>query len=163
MTQPTGDTLTMTLPSDVEIVMTRAFNAPRSLVFEAWTKTEHLKNWFGPRGFTLPVCEIDLRPGGAYRFVMRGPDGTDYASKGEYRVIAPPERLVYTDVFDHPGVSIREALVTVTFEEIEGRTMLTSTSVYQSVEDRDAVLEMGVEQGWAETLDRLAEFLGTKG
>lgn len=155
--------LTLTLPSDTEIVLTRVFDAPRRLVFEAWTKPEHLARWWGPNEFTLPVCEVDLRPGGAYRFVMRGPDGKDYPMKGEYREIVPPERLIYTDAFDVPDMPARESLVTVTFEEEDGKTALTIHSRFQSVEDRDAVLELGAEEGWRESLERLAEYLGAMG
>jgi uncharacterized protein YndB with AHSA1/START domain len=88
-----GET-TFTTPSDREIVMTRVFDAPRALVFDAYTNPEHLPHWFGPRGWTLPVCEIDLRPGGPWRFVLRGPDGTEMGMRGVYQEIAPPERLV---------------------------------------------------------------------
>jgi len=87
---------TFTIPSDREIVSTRVFDVPRRLVFEAWTKPEHVKRWYGLRVLTMTVCEIDLRPGGAYRYVLRGPDGTDYAFSGVYREIVPPSRLVYT-------------------------------------------------------------------
>jgi uncharacterized protein YndB with AHSA1/START domain len=152
-------TVTLELPSEREIVITCSFAAPRSLVFEAWTKPEHLANWWGPRGFTIPEYEMDLRPGGAYRYVMQGPDGSRYPSKGEYREIVPPERLVYTDAFDIKGMPSHESVVTVTFAEQDGGTFLTAHTLYNSAESRDAVLEMGVEAGITETLERLAEYL----
>src|SRR5215831_18353622 len=93
-------TLKVTTPTDREIVMTRVFDAPRHMVFEALTKPELLKRWFGPRGWTLPVCEIDLRVGGAWRFVLHGPDGRDIGMRGVYKEIVPPERLVHSESFD---------------------------------------------------------------
>ena len=149
--------LTVTLPSDREIVMTRVFDAPRPLVFDAHTKPEHLVHWWGRRGFTLPVCEVDLRQGGAYRFVQRGPDGQEYAFRGEYREILPPERLVYTFRFE--GMPGHVALETLTFGEEGDKTKLTSTSLFQTVEDRDGMLQSGMEAGANETMDRLAEYL----
>jgi uncharacterized protein YndB with AHSA1/START domain len=153
--------MTLTLPLDREIVLTRAFDAPRRLVFEAWTKPEHMKHWYGCRKVTLRVCEIDLRTGGAYRYVMRAPDGVDHTMQGVYREIVPPERLVYTEGYVTQGFASNEALVTVTFTERDGKTTFTSTSVYPSLEDRDGHLNSGMETGAAETLDRLAEHLAT--
>jgi uncharacterized protein YndB with AHSA1/START domain/pimeloyl-ACP methyl ester carboxylesterase len=149
--------MTLTMPSDREIVVTRVFNAPRRLVFEAWTTPERLAQWWGPRSLTLTVCEIDLRAGGAWRFVVRAPNGEEYGFKGVYREIVPYERLVYTDSFD--GVPDHEALVKLTFDEHDGRTTLTMASLYESVEYRDGHLASGMEQGMTETLDRLAEHL----
>jgi uncharacterized protein YndB with AHSA1/START domain len=157
MVARTGSATTFTTPSDREIVMTRVFEAPRHLVFEAWTRPEHVNSWWGPRTTTLPVCEIDLRPGGAWRYVVRDTDGNEYGFRGVYREVEPPARLVYTDSFD--GMPGHESLVTITFDERDGRTTLTSTTLYQSVEDRDAVLEIGMTQGAAESMDRLAEHL----
>jgi uncharacterized protein YndB with AHSA1/START domain len=153
--------MTLTLPSDREIVLTRVFDAPRRLVFEAWTKPEHMKHWYGCRKVTLRVCEIGLRTGGAYRYVMRAPDGVDHTMQGVYREIVPPERLVYTEGYVTQGFASNEALVTVTFTERDGKTTFTSTSVYPSLEDRDGHLNSGMETGAAETLDRLAEHLAT--
>ncbi len=149
--------LTLTLPSDREIVMTRVFDAPRELLFEAHSKCEHLEKWWGPRGFTLPVCEMDFRPGGSYRFVSRGPDGAEYGFRGEYREIVPPERIVWT--FEFEGTPGHVSVETVTFVEQDGRTTLTATAVFDSVEDRDAELQSGMEAGARETWDRLAEYL----
>src|SRR5580658_6148894 len=150
---------TLTTPSDREIVMTRTFDAPRHLVFEAWTQPEHVARWWGWRDSTLPVCEIDLRPGGAWRFVLRKPDGQEYPFKGVYREIAAPERLVYTECFDEPSAGSPEWLSTVTFEEHDGRTKVTAVSLHKSREARDAHLKAGMEAGAANTLDRLAEYL----
>lgn len=158
-TRNTDNALTVTTPSDLEIVMTRVFNAPRALVFDAWTRPEHLVHWFGPRGYTMPVCEVDLRPGGVWRFIMRGPDGAEMGMKGVYREIAAPERLVNTETFDDWPDS--ESIVTMTLEEQEGRTTMISTSLYESLEARDALLDSGMEVGAGETLDRLEEHLGT--
>jgi uncharacterized protein YndB with AHSA1/START domain len=150
--------LTVTTPADREIVMTRVFDAPRRLVFEACTKPEHLVRWFGPHGWTLPVCEIDFRPGGSWRFVLRGPDGAGMGMRGVYQEISAPERLVSTESFDdYPG----ESLNTLTFVEQDGKTTFTNTILYPSREVRDAVIRSGMERGAGETYDRLAEHLGT--
>jgi len=147
------------LPSDREIVFTRVFNAPRRLVFEAWTKPEHLVSWYGCYSSSLIVCEVDLRVGGAYRFVARLADGMEHAISGVYRDIAPPERLVFTQQFnDDPS---KEALVALQLDERNGRTTMTMTALYRSAEDRKAVLDIGVAKGTAETLERLAEHLET--
>jgi uncharacterized protein YndB with AHSA1/START domain len=150
---------TLTLPSDREIAMTRVFDAPRSLVFEAWTKPEHVRHWWGCDGSTLTVCEIDLRPGGVWRFVLRMPDGSDHPFKGVYREIVRPERLVYTECYDEPSIGSPEWLTTVIFEEQGGKTKLTSTCLHASVEARDGHLNAGMEAGAAQTFDRLAEHL----
>jgi len=137
--------------------MTRVFDAPRELVFEAHSRCEHMSRWWGPRGFTLSVCEMDFRPGGAYRFVQHAPDGAEYAFRGEYREIVPPERIVWT--FEFEGMPGHVSVETVTFTEQDGKTILTATAVYDSVEDRDAMLQSGMEAGLRETWDRLAEHL----
>jgi uncharacterized protein YndB with AHSA1/START domain len=142
-----------------QVVYTRVFAAPRDLVFEAWTRPEHVRQWWGPRKYTMTVCEIDLRPGGADRFVQRGPDGNECPFKGVYREIVPPERLVYTQIFDFPGLSDRELLVTVTFDERDGQTLLTGRLLFESVEDRVAAMETGMAHRMAETLDRFEEHL----
>lgn len=150
-------TLTVTTPSDREIVMTRTFDAPRELVFEAMTKPEHMKEWWGPRGYTLPVCEIDLRPGGAYRFVSADAEGNEYAFRGEYREIVPPEKIVWT--FEFEGMPGNVSVDTMVLTEEDGKTTITSTSVFDAVEQRDGMLDSGMETGAAETYDRLAELL----
>jgi uncharacterized protein YndB with AHSA1/START domain len=149
-------TLKVTTSSDTEIAMTRVFNAPRENVFAAITKPELLKRWFGPRGWTLAVCEIDLRVGGKWRFVLRGPDGQEMGMSGVYREIKPPVRLVHTEAFDdYPGDSV----VTTNLVEEDGKTTLHATMLYASKEVRDAVIQSGMEHGAAETYDRLAEIL----
>ncbi len=156
-------TLNVTTPSDLEIAMTRVFDAPRRLVFEALTKPELLKQWLlGPPGWSMPICEIDLRVGGAYRFVWRGPDGTEMGVRGVHREIVVPERLVATERFDdawYPG----EALVTNALVELGGKTTLTLTVRYESREARDIALKSGMEHGVAATYDRLAELLASPG
>jgi uncharacterized protein YndB with AHSA1/START domain len=149
-------TLQVTTPSEREIVLTRVFDAPRSLVFDAFTKPELLKRWFGPRGWSLAVCEIDFRVGGTWRFVLRGPDGKDMGMRGVYREIAAPDRSVHTESFDDfPG----ESLVTTVLVEDRGRTTLRATVLYPSQEIRDAVIRSGMEHGAAESYDKLAELL----
>ncbi|MGH9674073.1 MAG: SRPBCC family protein [Bryobacteraceae bacterium] len=149
-------TLKVTLSGDREIVLTRVFDAPRHLVFEAFTKPELLRRWFGPRGWSLVVCEVDLRVGGGFRFVLRGPDGEQMGMRGVYREITPPERSVHMESFDdYPG----ESQVTAVFIEREGKTTLTATVLYPSEEVREAVIKSGMEHGAAETYDRLAELL----
>jgi len=149
--------LTLTLPSDREIVMTRVFDAPRELVFKAHSKCEHLEKWWGPRKDTLAVCEIDLRPGGAYRFVQRGPDGEEHGFRGEFREIVPPGRIVWT--FEYDGMPGHVSVDTLTLEDLGGKTKLTAHSLFDSVEDRDGMLQSGMEIGAAETWDRLAKLL----
>lgn len=153
--------MALTLLSDREFVLTRVFNAPRRRVFEAWTKPEHVRRWYGCGAFTLTVCEIDLRVGGAYRYTMRAPDGVDHTMQGVYREITPPGRLVYTEQYVTPGSTSNEALVTVILAEHDGMTTLTSTVLHQSRADRDGHLNSGMESGAAETYDRLADHLAT--
>jgi uncharacterized protein YndB with AHSA1/START domain len=151
-------TLKITTPSEREIVMTRVFDAPRRMVFDAFSKPELLKRWFGPRGWSLVVCEVDLRVGGGFRFVLRGPDGKDMGMRGVYRELAPPDRSVHVESFDdYPG----ESLVTSVFVEEAGRTTLTVTIEYASREVRDAVIQSGMEHGAAESYDKLAELLAS--
>lgn len=152
-------TLKVAPRSDREIVMTRVFDAPRRLVFDALTKPELLKRWmYGPDGYSLPVCEIDLKAGAAFRFVWRGPDGTDMGMRGVYREIAPPGRIVHMELFDEDWTG-GETLVTTVLTEQGGKTTLTMTVLYQSREARDAVLKTGMVQGVAASYDRLAELL----
>jgi uncharacterized protein YndB with AHSA1/START domain len=154
-------TLQITTPSEREIVMSRVFDAPRSLVFDAWTKPELLKRWLGVRGgWSMVVCEVDLSVGGAYRFVWRGPDGAEMGMGGVYREIAPPERLVATESFDDPWYS-GEAVDTTVLVEEGGQTTATTTALYESEEIRDAVLDSGMARGVAESYDMLAEYLAS--
>jgi len=149
-------TLKVTTPSDREIVLTRVFDAPRSMVFDAFTKPELLKRWFGPRGWSLVVCEVDLRVGGGFRFVLRGPDGKDMGMRGVYREIVAPERSVHMESFDdYPG----ESQVTAIFVEKDRKTTLTATILYPSQQIRDIVIQTGMEHGAAESYDKLNELL----
>jgi uncharacterized protein YndB with AHSA1/START domain len=149
-------TLQVSTPTDREIVMTRVFDAPRRLVFDAFSKPELLKRWFGPRGWSLAVCEVDFRPGGGFRFVLRSPDGKDMGMRGVYREIVPPDRSVHMESFDdYPG----ESQVTAVFEEQDGKTTLTVSVLYPSQMVRDVVIQSGMEHGAAESYDKLAELL----
>ena len=150
-------TVKFTTPTDREIVMTRVFDAPCRLVFEAWTKPEHLPRWLlGPEGWTMPVCEADLRPGGEWHFVWRKSDGTEMGMRGVYKEIAPPERLVSTERW---GGDWPETLNTLTLSEENGKTTATNTILYPSKEARDAALKTGMKDGVAVSFDRLAELL----
>jgi uncharacterized protein YndB with AHSA1/START domain len=144
-------------PGKPTIVMTRVFDAPCRLVFEAMTKPEHMARWYGLRGSTVPLCEIDLRPGGAYRIIERMPDGSEHGFRGVYREVTPHAWLVYTWVYE--PMPDKETLVTDVFDERDGRTTYTSTTLFQSVEDREGFLQSGATEGGAQTMDRLAELL----
>jgi uncharacterized protein YndB with AHSA1/START domain len=155
--------LKVTTPTDREIAMTRVFDAPRHLVFRALTTPELVPKWLlGPPGWTMPVCEMDLRVGGAYRFLWRGADGAEMGTRGVFREIAPPERFVATEQFDKPWYP-GEALVTYLLVEQGGKTTLTLTVLYASREARDGVLKSGMERGVAMSYDRLAELLASRG
>jgi uncharacterized protein YndB with AHSA1/START domain len=157
----TAGALQVTTPSDREIAMTRVFDAPRSMVFDAWTKPELLKRWLGARnGWTLAVCEIDLRVGGTYRYVWRKDNGIEMGMRGEYREIVRPERLVCTEVFDDKWYE-GEALDTMVLTERDGKTTLTTTVLYDSKEARDGVLQSPMATGVAESYDRLDELLAS--
>ena len=151
-------TLQVTTPTEREIVMTREFDAPRDLVFDAMTKPDLVQRWLlGPPGWTMPVCEIDLQVGGAYRYVWRSDaDGSEFGLGGVFREIAAPERLVATEAFEgQPG----ESLDTTVLTEQDGRTTLALTMLFDSKEARDAALESGMESGVATSYDRLEEIL----
>jgi len=155
------ETLEVTTPTDREIVLTRVFDAPRRLVFDAWTKPELLKRWLGAfGGWSLVVCEIDLRVGGAYRYVWRDPEGAEMGMRGVYREVVPPERLVATESFDEPWYP-GEAVDTIALREDGGKTTVTTTVLYQSREARDIALKSGMEQGVAAGYDKLAELLAS--
>lgn len=159
----------MTTDNDRTYVMERVFDAPRELVFEAYSTAEHLKNWWGPKGWTLPFCEVDFRPGGTWFYCMKGPVGSEDGEmmeswgKAVYQEIVEPERIVYIDTFvDSDGNRVEgtpEMLITVEFVEENGKTRLISKSLFESAEQLQQVLEMGMEQGFAETLDRLEAYL----
>jgi uncharacterized protein YndB with AHSA1/START domain len=147
---------TVETPSDREIVITRTFAAPRRLVFDAWTKPEHVVHWWDPSRTSLAVCEIDLRPDGAFRFVHQGAAGPAHEFAGVYREITPPSRLVFTTV----SPSGAESVGTLQFTEDRGVTTLTMTIACHSKADRDALLRMRVDVGTTRTLDNLEEYLG---
>jgi uncharacterized protein YndB with AHSA1/START domain len=153
--------LTITTPSDREIAMTRVFDAPRELVFEAYTTPALLKQWLGVHNnWELAVCDIDLRPGGKYRYVWRGPDRMEMGMGGTFREVKAPERIVATEKFDeswYPG----EAESTLTLMESGGKTTLTLVVKYESKAARDAVLSSPMDQGVAVGFDTLATVLGT--
>jgi uncharacterized protein YndB with AHSA1/START domain len=141
----TTSTTTLTTLSDVEISISRDFAAPRTLVFDAHTKPEHVSQWLlGPEGWTMPVCEIDLRPGGSWHFVWRRDDGTEMEMRGVYHEVVPPERIVNTERW---GPEWPETVNTVLFTEHDGKTTVTQTVRYPSKEARDAALATGMMTG----------------
>lgn len=149
----------ITRPSEREIRITRTFDAPRQRVFDAWTRPEHLPHWMlGPEGWTMHACEIDLRPGGRWRFAWRNADGREMGMQGEYREIVPPERVVNTESW---GGDWPETLDTLVLTEEDGRTMMTQTVLYPSQEARDAALQTGMEAGVSLSFDRLDSYLRT--
>lgn len=152
------DSFDVSAHSEQEIRMTRLFDAPRQLVFEAMTKPEHVKRWWGRlgEGYSVPVCEIDLRPGGAWRFVNRHPGG-EAAFHGEYREITPPSRLVFTEIFEQFPDSV--SVVTSVFTEEGGKTRLTATVRYPSLAVRDAVIASGMARGAGISYDRLEDLV----
>lgn len=160
-----------------DTVFTRIIDAPRALVFKAFIDPRHLAQWWGPHGMTCPVCEVDLRPGGRYRIVMRSPDGVDYPLTGVYREITVTKRIVSTvDTSEHPpewhdtlnkhrpgeGKTATEMLWTMLFEEYDGKTKLTIQTLFALAADRDAFMKLGMAEGWAQSLERL-EALVAKG
>ena len=153
MTAPNSTT------ADRELVITRVIDAPRELVFRAWTDPQHVVHWWGPNGFTNTIHEMDVRPGGVWRFIMHGPDGVDYANKIVYIEVVRPERLVYahgSDVEDDPG----KFNVTVTFADLGDKTRVTMQMVFASAAVRDQMVkEVGAVEGGNQTLDRLEAYL----
>jgi uncharacterized protein YndB with AHSA1/START domain len=156
-----GNKFTVTTPTESEIVMTRVFDAPRDLVFEAHTSCEHMSHWWGPRKYEIASCDVDFRPGGGWRIVHRGPEGDEYVFHGEFREIVRPERITWT--FEWEGMPGHVSVQTVVFEEHDGKTTLTASAGYDTVEERDANLESGMLDGAAETYDRLEEYLDILG
>ena len=151
--------LKLTTRGDREIVMTRTFDASRTLIFDAFTKPELVRQWLlGPPGWSMPVCDIDLRVGGTYRYVWRKPGAPDMGMGGVYREVVVPERIVATEKFDqawYPG----EAIGTLILVEQTGKTTVTQTVLYESQEALDGILKSGMETGVAASYDRLAELL----
>jgi uncharacterized protein YndB with AHSA1/START domain len=150
---------TLTTPSEREIVVTRVVNAPRRLVFEVYTNPQHVPQWMtGPAGWTMPICEIDLRPGGAWRFVWRRDDGSEMVMHGLYKEIVPPERLVSTESW---GGDFPETLNTLLLSEEDGKTTITQQMLFPSKEARDAALKTGMQEGMSISFERLDEYLAT--
>jgi uncharacterized protein YndB with AHSA1/START domain len=163
--------------ADREFVLTRIINAPRTMVFRAWTDPKQMARWWGPRVFTNPVCEIDARPGGTFLIVMRGPDGVEYPYRGVFLEVVEPERIVYTDsTSEHPeewhemvnkhledggGDHSLQLLWTVTFEDLDGKTKLTLRGLFATAAIRDAFLKIGMSEGWVESLERLDTLAAT--
>lgn len=154
-----SDTFKVSTPSDTDIHMTRVFDAPRQLVFDAMTKPEHVRRWWGclSENHSVTVCEIDLRVGGAWKFVHRGPEGEYPSFYGVYKEIDAPGRLVYTEIFEpYPD---GESLVTQVLTEENGKTRLDLTARYESIEVRDMVIKTGMEKGAAISYDRLEDLV----
>lgn len=158
-------TLKITTPGDREILMTRVFDAPRHLVFEAFTEPELLRRWLlGPPGWEMVVCEVDLKVGGTYRFRWRNADGTEMGMRGVYREIVPPERVVSAESFEFGcDAQSGEQLGTTVLTEQGGKTTLTTTLLYPSKQARDATIASGMEKGVTASYDRLAELLEKPG
>lgn len=157
----TGD-LEVRCPTDRSVALARSFDAPRHLVFDAWTKPELLMRWYGARGWNLVVCEVDVRVGGAWRFVSHGPGGAVMGQSGVYREIARPGRLVYTERFDdqsYPG----ESLITHVFVEERGRTEVTSTVLLPSREAREIIMRYPMARGVTQSYERLDAVLADVG
>ena len=149
--------MTVATPTDTELVVARTLDAPRALVFEAWTEPRHLSRWLlGPEGWTMPVCEIDLRPGGAWHFVWESSDGNQMEMRGAYQEIVPPERVVSTESW---GGDWPQTTNTLVLSDKDGKTMITHKMVYPTKEARDAALKTGMTRGMAQSFDRLSEYL----
>lgn len=165
--------------SERDFVISRVFDAPRALVFQAWTDPGWMAQWWGPRGFANPVCEIDARPGGTWRIVMRGPDGSEHPARGVYREVVQPERLVWTishaelsdewhDMVDpgrdrSKGKPALEAETLVTFEDLGGKTRVTVRMRFESAGVRDSLVKIGMNEGWSQSLERLEALLAGGG
>jgi uncharacterized protein YndB with AHSA1/START domain len=149
--------LEVTPHGDKELHITRMFDAPRDLVFQAHSSCEHMSNWWGPRKYEVASCEWDFRPGGKWRIVHRTEGEEDQGFRGEFREIAPPEKIVWT--FEWEGMPGHVSVETLTLEARDGKTLLKATSVFDSAEDRDGMVQSGMEEGMIETYERLDEYL----
>jgi len=149
----------LSLPNDREILMSRKLDAPRALVFEVWTKPEHIVRWWGCGTMSMPVCDADLRPGGTYRYVLREDNGQEHPFTGTYRVVEPPSRLVHTQIYDVAPFNEHEAEVTVTFTEEDGVTTVSERVRHASQAARDGHLQSGMEEGAATSFDRLEDLV----
>ena len=161
MATTASSTTKVTLPSDLEILITREFDAPRDVVYKAMTDPKLIPQWWGPRRDTIAVDKMEVRPGGKWRFVATQPDGTTYAFRGEYRELIPAEKIVQT--FEFEPMSGHISVETATLTDLPGgRTLFTTRSVFTSKEDRDGMIESGMESGLRETYDRLDEVLADR-
>ena len=152
--------LDITTPTDLEILTTRVFDAPRRLVFEAWTNPEYLPHWMlGPDGWTMTACDVDLRRGGTWHFAWRHTDGREMSMHGVYREVVPPERLVFTEVW---GGNWPETLNTNVLTEANGKTTMKASMRYPTKDARDTALKSGMKDGMAISSNRLAALLGTR-
>ena len=151
---------------DRDLVMSRVFDAPRGIVFKAFSTTEALEQWWGPKGWTLPVSNLDFRPGGTWHYCMRGPSGEESWGLSTYSEIVEGERIVYTDAFSNAEGAVAEGMpqmqVTIEFADEGGRTRVTSTTEFASAEELKQVLDMGVVEGATQTWDRLEQYLASK-
>lgn len=159
MATTNSETFHISTPSDREIVITREFNAPRELVWDACTKPEHIQNWWGCNESKMTVCESDLRVGGAWRYVMQLPDGSEFGFNGVFREIAPHERLVRTNVYE--PMPQYPSLVTLVLEERDGRTFMTETTRHETTQARDGHLQSGLEGGARQSLNSLEEYVAS--
>ncbi len=145
---------------EASVTLTRVFDAPRALVWKAWTDPTMMAQWFGPRGFTNPVCELDVRVGGSLRIVMRGPDGNDYPMKGVFREVLKPERLVFTTIaIDNDGNHLLEGETTVILAEKNGKTTLTLKTYAAGLVPVAPKMLAGMEAGWTQSIDKLEELV----
>ena len=157
-TMASSGSAVVTLPGETEIRVTRDFNAPKDLVYRALTEPDLIRRWWNAKRGEVTVCDVDLRVGGTWRYVMVTPDGTEVAFHGTYREIVPNERLVYTELFEMPGVSDDDATVnTVTLEEADGRTTMTSVTECNTAEVRSMIIATGMEAGMQDAYDLLEE------
>ena len=157
-TMASSGSAVVTLPGETEIRVTRDFNAPKDLVYRAFTEPDLIRRWWNAKRGEVTVCDVDLRVGGTWRYVMVTPDGTEVAFHGTYREIVPNERLVYTELFEMPGVSDDDATVnTVTLEEADGRTTMTSVTECNTAEVRSMIIATGMEAGMQDAYDLLEE------
>jgi uncharacterized protein YndB with AHSA1/START domain len=154
--------MTSAITAERTVTITRVVDAPRELVFRLWTDPEHMAQWWGPHGFTNPVCELDARVGGAIRIDMRAPDGTIYPMTGTFREIMPPRRLVFEAVAeDHDGNALLRSLTVVTFADEGGRTRLTVHADAVGLSPLAPQMLAGMDAGWTQSLERLAELAKT--
>ena len=146
-------------PTEPTIVFNRTFDAPRELVWQAWTDPKYIAHWWGPNGFTNTIHAMDVKPGGVWRFIMHGPDGTDYPNKIIYREVVKPERLVYDHSGDDNPDDPHVFQVLVTFTEDAGKTKVFMRMTFPSIKARNSVIEFGAVEGGAQTLDRLEQYI----